>query len=128
MKTWLAAALVLAQISTAHAQTPPAAPTTSPAAPAQGAVPCSEIPQPPEAIDVARATPTTMSHASDQQAAWRAQAALVIECRRLYYNAAIDRFNEVNRAWSAQLDAFCARRNIRCAPREQQQPAPTPAQ
>src|SRR5262245_48044179 len=122
MRAWLAATLLLAQISTAQAQTPP-----TPETPAQPVAACGELPPAPATIDIATATTSQVSAASDRQTAWRQQAAQVIECRRLYYNAAIARFNEVNGAWSAQLDAFCARRDIRCSERERVQSQP-PAQ
>ena len=130
MRVWLAAALTLAQVSTAFAQTTPGTPPT-PAAeetlapPAAGS--CSEFPPEPAAVDHTRANPTQMSAASARQDEWRRQMNAVIECRRLYYNAAIARFNEVNTAWSAQLDAFCARRNIRCTPQDREAARP-PAQ
>lgn len=127
MRALFAGALLFVQISTVYAQTPPAAETTATETPVQQVEACHEIPSPPDAVDVSRMTPLQMSVASDRQAAWRAQAAQVIECRRLYYNAAIARFNEVNHAWSEQLDAFCARRNIHCTPREAT-PTETPAQ
>ena len=125
MRVWLAAALMLAQASTAFAQTTPTPAVEESPAPA-AAESCSEFPPEPAAIDHTRANPTQMSAASARQDEWRRQMNAVIECRRLYYNAAIARFNEVNTAWSAQLDAFCARRNIRCTPQgraEAQAPA-----
>jgi hypothetical protein len=128
MKVWLAAVLVMAQVSGAYAQTTPA-PETPPEAlaPAIAGPPCADLPPTPDPANVASASTAQMSAASDRQTQWRAQAAEVIECRRLYYNAAIARFNEVNSAWSAQLDAFCTRRGIRCTDRDESE-SPAPAQ
>ncbi len=120
MKAWLVATLILTQISAASAQTPPSE-ETQPAAAAAPA-PCSALPTEPAAINTATATTAQMSAASERQARWREQASEAIECRRLYYNAGIAQFNEVNSAWSAQLDAFCARRDIRCSERDRPQP------
>lgn len=128
MRIWLAAALALAQVSTASAQTTPEATPTPPVEETQApAPPCADFPPSPTAIDHTRANPTQMSAASARQDAWRTQMRAVIECRRLYYNAAIDHFNGVNSAWSTQLDEFCARSNIRCTSQERQAAQP-PAQ
>ncbi|MEQ1811811.1 MAG: hypothetical protein ABL889_17925 [Terricaulis sp.] len=124
MRIVLAAALMLAQVSVAAAQTTPPVeetPATAPAPEAPAPTTCAEFPPEPAAIDYTRANPTQMSAASARQSEWRARMNEVIECRRLYYNAAIAHFNEVNGAWSTQLDAFCARGNIRCTPQDRAQ-------
>ncbi|MBL8547789.1 MAG: hypothetical protein JNL81_15080 [Hyphomonadaceae bacterium] len=122
MRIVLAAALMLAQVSVASAQTtPPVEETPAPTPETSAPSTCAEFPQEPAAIDHTRANPTQMSAASTRQREWRARMNEVIECRRLYYNAAIAHFNEVNGAWSTQLDAFCARSNIRCAPQDRAQ-------
>lgn len=75
----------------------------------------------------ATATMAQMSAASDAFSTWLRQSREVLECRRLQYNAVIERLNSVNSAWDAQLDTFCARRNIRCEQRDRAQPeTPTP--
>jgi hypothetical protein len=124
MRIVLAAALMLAQVSVAAAQTTAPVEETPAAAPApEASAPstCAEFPPEPAAIDHTRANPTQMSAASTRQREWRARMNEVIECRRLYYNAAIAHSNDVNSAWSTQLDAFCARSNIRCTPQERAQ-------
>jgi hypothetical protein len=62
-----------------------------------------------------------MTGASDAYAAWRERAREVLECRRLQYNAVIERLNAANAAWSAQIDVYCARRDIRCRPIDREQ-------
>lgn len=121
MRIVLAAALMLAQVSAASAQTtPPTEETPAPTPEASAPATCDEFPPEPAAIDHMRANPSQMSAASARQREWRERMNAVIECRRLYYNAAIAHFNEVNSAWSTQLDGFCARGNIRCTPQDRE--------
>jgi len=65
-----------------------------------------------------------MGEASDAFSAWRREIREAHECRRLQFNAVVERYNAVNQAWGVQLDAFCARRDIRCEDRNGEQ---TPA-
>lgn len=115
MRVWLVATLVMAQASAAFAQTAPPAEEAPPPATA-----CADFPPPPTTVDHLRVNPTQMSAASARQREWREWMTEVIECRRLSNNASIAHFNDVNSAWSAQLDAFCARRDIRCTPQDRE--------
>jgi hypothetical protein len=126
MKLILSCAITLALISAAAAQsastptdTPPATTTTSIAPLAQ----CPDLPADPAMFDGAHGTMRQMSAANSAQATWREQAHQVLECRRAQYNAVIEHENAVNSAWSGQLDAFCARREIHCTGRENPAPA-----
>jgi hypothetical protein len=117
MRLLLAAASVFFLAAAAHAQETPPAPAATPAE-------CRPIPPDPAMVDGATVSMEQMGEASDAFAAWRREIREAHECRRLQFNAVVERYNAVNQAWGAQLDAFCARRNIRCAEREGEQ---TPA-
>lgn len=62
-----------------------------------------------------------MRASNESYVAWRDRIRALHECRRLQFNAVVERMNAVNAAWNAQLDAYCARRDIRCETREPRQ-------
>lgn len=126
MKSIISAAFMLAFASTAYAQSTaplepmqPATPSTTPAPAVEVTPPaarCEELTDAPAPPNGATVNMRGMTAGNDAYRAWRLRAEAVLECRRLHYNAAIDRLNTAATAWKTQVDAYCARRDIRCTP------------
>lgn len=127
MKPVICAIALLFSAATANAQTtdttaPPPA-VTSTQAPAQ----CPDLPPDPTIPDGTHIRMAAMTQASDGFKAWETAAHATLECRRLQYNAVIERSNAVSHAWNAQIDAFCGRRDVHCTPMDRPAEATAPA-
>lgn len=125
IKVIFAGAFWFAATSAAFAQTPTETPPPAEAPPAAIDAQCP-LPPDPE-IAGSNASQRNMTRGNTAYGAWLEQARAALECRRAYYNAAIQRLNSVNAAWNSEIDTYCARPRVRCEP-IQRQPEESPMQ